>query len=383
MNRIIGPVAVALALAGCGGERAPEKADAAAPSRPVAPAPIAASGAGPAARPEIREFRDWRAVCDNGNRCVAWTGSNEGGWLRVGMEAGPEAAPTVTASEGFTNSTNSAGLGLKIDGRDFDLAGGPRDAANAAAARERAGRILNALAAARSVSLRFEDRSITLSPSGVSAALLWIDERQGRLGTTAALLRRGERPAAAVPPPPRLPAVRPAPPVAQTGFAAANPMEDEPDASLRAPAALEARQEVKACRAENNEYLDKAVLAARLDASTVLWGIPCGSGAYNATYVLYLARPDGGDVRPADLPTWKPAGGDDEGDLWLVNPVYDPAARTLTVFPRGRGLGDCGTIQTWAWTAKGFALTEERSMGDCQGMPPDYWPTTWRADVRP
>jgi hypothetical protein len=72
-----------------------------------------------------------------------------------------------------------------------------------------------------------------------------------------------------------------------------------------------------------------------------------------------------------------------EGDIggegpWLVNPIYDPARRTLTVFPRGRGLGDCGTITTWTWTTGGFVLSEERSMGDCWGMTPDVWPTLWR-----
>jgi hypothetical protein len=268
---------------------------------------------------------------------------------------------------------------LRIDGRDFAFRAGPEDAANADASETRARNILTALAAARSVSLALDGRTIDLPASGASAALLWIDERQGRLGTTTALLRRGDRPARAVPAAPALPVVRPAPPVAQGAFAGANsPMGEDPPASLRVPSAIEALAEVKACREESNDYLDKAVLAARLDASTVLWGIPCGSGAYNATYVLYLARPDGTGVRPAPLPKRDPGSARDDGDLWLVNPVYDTEAQTLTVFPRGRGLGDCGTIQTWTWTAEGFALTEERIMGDCQGMSPDHWPTTWR-----
>ncbi|GAA0644991.1 DUF1176 domain-containing protein [Brevundimonas lenta] len=363
-------------MAACGDGAATEKATgAAAPASAASATAAAVAAAG--VQPEVREFRDWRAVCDNGNACVAYTGSDEGGWLRVGMEAGPNARPTVVASEGFQGS-DPAKMRLKIDGRDFALTGGPQDAANADASEARARGLLAALAGARSVSLELDDRSIALPASGASAALLWIDERQGRLGTTTALLRRGDRPASAVPAAPAVPVVRPAPAIAQTGFeGASNPMEDEPR-GLVVPVDIEARVEVKACRAENNEYLDKAVLAARLDAATVLWGVPCGSGAYNATYVLYLARPDGTGVRPADLPTWRPQGRPGETDLWLVNPVYYPQTRTLIIFPRGRGLGDCGTITVWTWTANGFALTEERTMGDCQGMPPDQWPTTWR-----
>lgn len=366
-------LATVILLAACGDGAATDRAGAAVV--PGAAGATEQSAADPTARPEIREFRDWRAICDNGNVCVAWTGSDEGGWLRIGMEAGPDARPTVQASGGFDHDGAPADVRLKIDGRDYAVSGGA-----GSDARHRS--VVGALASAQTVTLETGDRAIELPASGVSAALLWIDERQGRLETTTALLRRGDRPASTVPSAPALPMVQSAPPIDQGAFAAANaPMGDDPPPQLRVPAAIEARPEVKACRAENNEYLDKAVLAARLDGSTVLWGVPCGSGAYNATYVLYLARPDGSGVRPAELPTREPVGGED--DLWLVNPQYDPEGQTLTVFPRGRGLGDCGTIQTWTWTAEGFALTRERFMGDCQGMSPDYWPTTWRADVRP
>lgn len=381
--RMVTLLAAAAALAGCGdggatGEtEGPQGPVAAAPS-PDSPGPAQTA---PAMRTEVREFRDWRAVCDNGNACVAWTGSDTAGWLRVAMEPGPDAVPRVDAgSWAFGGPDQNADtLRLRIDGRDQSLRAGPRDAANAEAGAARGRALVAGIVAARSLGLSSNGQAGALPASGASAALLWIDERQGRLDTTTALVRRGDRAASTVPAPPPLPVVRQAPAVAQTGFeGAANPMADEPP-GLRVPAAIEARAEVKACRAENNEYLNKAVLAARLDASTVLWGVPCGSGAYNATYVLYLADATGGNVRPAALPTREPRKANAEGDLWLVNPVYDPPTQTLTVFPRGRGLGDCGTIQTWTWTGRaGFALKQERFMGDCHGMTPDYWPTTWR-----
>ncbi|RZJ77033.1 MAG: DUF1176 domain-containing protein, partial [Brevundimonas sp.] len=257
---------------------------------------------------------------------------------------------------------------------------GVRDAANAAAGERRNRTIVAALVAAGSVELTAGGDAEALPFAGASAAFLWIDERQGRLGTTTALIRRGDRPASNVPVAPALPRVAAAPAASQAGFeGAADPMNDEPR-KLVVPAAIEALGEVKACRAENNDVLNQAILGARLDASTILWGIPCGSGAYNATYVLYLARPDGSGVREAVLPEqMRRTEGDIGGqDQWLVNPVYDARSQTLTVFPRGRGLGDCGTITTWTWTARGFALSAEKSMGDCWGMSPDVWPTTWR-----
>jgi hypothetical protein len=380
MRALIVTALAVVSLTACGRE---EKTAANAPEAP--PAVPAAPGATitptPAVSPESREFRDWRAACDNGNRCVAWGGSDSG-WIRIAIDAGPEAVAVVSAGSWSLGDVGKApdSLSLRIDGRDYALRPGPRDAANAQASAERTGQILAALPAARTLALASGAQTADLPASGVSAALLWIDERQGRLGTTTALLRRGDRPASAVPAGPALPRVTPAPAMSQAGFeGGANPMEDDPR-PLTVPAGIEGLKAVKACRAEGNDDLNKAVLAARLDGSTVLWGIPCGSGAYNATYVLYLARPDGSGVRPAPLPERTPR---TEGDIggegpWLVNPIYDPQRQTLTVFPRGRGLGDCGTITTWTWTAQGFVLSQERSMGDCWGMSSDLWPTLWR-----
>lgn len=382
MRALIVTALAAVSLAACGRE----EADKAAAPGVVAPVPVGSTGGAPApapvaAVPDMREFRDWRAACDNGNACMAWGGSDSG-WIRIAIDAGPNAAPTVTAGSWSLGDVGKApeSLTLKVDGRDYALRAGPRDAANATAAADRAREIIAALPASRSLALASGAQTADLPSSGISAALLWIDERQGRLDTTTALLRRGSRPASTVPAAPTLPRVTPAPAVSQAGFeGAANPMEDDPR-SLTVPAAIEGRQEVKACRAENNEYLNQAILAARLDASTVLWGIPCGSGAYNATYILYLARPDGTGVRGTDLPerTRRTEGDIGGQDQWLVNPIYNPQRQTLTVFPRGRGLGDCGTITTWTWSGGRFLLSEERSMGDCWGMSSDLWPTLWR-----
>lgn len=382
MRALILSAVAAVSLTACGrDEPASPSAPAPGAAAPTASEQAAAAPVPAAAVPVMREFRDWRAACDNGNRCVAWGGSDNG-WIRVAMDAGPDALPSVYIGSWAFGDADKAPetLKLKIDGREFAVRGGPQDAASVAANAQRARAVIAALPASRSLALASGNQTADLPSSGISAALLWIDERQGRLDTTTALLRRGARPASAVPAAPALPRAIPAPAVSQAGFeGASNPLEDEPR-GLKVPAAIEAREEVKTCRSENNEYLNAAVLAARLDGQTVLWGIPCGSGAYNATYVLYLARPDGSNVRKANLPERAPR---TEGDLggqeqWLVNPIYNAERRTLTVFPRGRGLGDCGTITTWTWTTGGFTLSEERSMGDCWGMTSDVWPTLWR-----
>lgn len=382
MRTLILATTAALALTACGRGSAPEKADNVA-SAAGAPDQLAVTqvAAAPAMQTENRTFRDWRVVCDNGNACVAWTGG-DGGWLRIALQPGPGQVPSIeTGSWAFGEiGDDSTQLSLLVDGRRQQLRAGPENAANAQDHADRMRRIVSAIAQAKTIALGSSSRTEAISASGAAAALLWIDERQGRLETTGALMRRGARPDTAVPAAPPLPRVTPARAVDQGAFrGAANPMQNDPP-KLAVPATLESRTDVRECRAEGNPTLNAAILAVKLSANTELWGIPCGSGAYNATYKLFLTGLNGANPRPATLPEREPRR---EGDIggegpWLVNPFYDTAAQTLTVFPRGRGLGDCGTITTWAWTGTAFALTEERSMGDCWGMGPDHWPTYWR-----
>jgi hypothetical protein len=236
--------------------------------------------------------------------------------------------------------------------------------------REDARAALDALAQGKVMIIRGASTQ-EVSLHGAAAALLWIDEKQGRLDTSTALIRRGDRPASTVPVAPPLPTVTPAPAVDQAGFG---------DVDQRVPAALRTRTEVGTCLKESAmPAVSDMVMSARLDARTELWGVPCGSGAYNVTHNWYLTGPGGRDPRPALLAG---AAGPDADpvmpDNSTVNGAYDPKTRTLSAFAQGRGIGDCGSAQTWAWTGDRFVLTQESTMGECAGVPSDLWPVTWR-----
>jgi hypothetical protein len=301
----------------------------------------------------------------------------------VRLDAGGQATPQILAGlSAFAGEDEVSGLRLVLDGRSRTLDAGNRDSGSAVPA-DQVRAALTDLAAAGSIVVRMGETEAALPAAGAAAAMLWIDERQGRLGAASALIRRGDRPASSVPAPPALPRVEAAPAVDQGALAgAADPMEDGAAAGLALPAAVEALARVKACRAETsyNEYLRNAVFAARLGQNTQLWGVPCFSGAYNAGYDLYLTDGQGRAPRLARFPGWRDAPRE-EGDIadeGLVNPVYDARANTIRHFPRGRGLGDCGTMQSWTWTGRAFVLNAERALGDCWGMSPALWPTTWR-----
>ncbi|HYC67426.1 DUF1176 domain-containing protein [Brevundimonas sp.] len=321
----------------------------------------AAASAGVAT--ESRVFRDWIAVCDNGNACFAYGPGREGfGWLRVAMEPGPDARPQVAAGYWPEGAETTRAFSLTIDGAAYPMALANNEPVAAEVAPARALEVVRALAAGNTARIS-ADHGISLS--GAAAALLWIDERQGRVGTVTALRRAGARPASIVRPAPPLPVVAPAPAVSQTGFG---------DQNQTLPAALEAVPAVAECRAETAEHwVGKEVMSARLDASTELWAVPCFAGAYNMGHDWYITGPGGRDPRPARL-----ASGSGEAGAGTINGGYSPESRTIVAFAKGRGVGDCGTASTWTWTGREFVLTHESEMQECWGVPSDYWPTTWR-----
>lgn len=357
--KLIWTAAIAAVLAACSGDK-----PAAAAGEPAEAAPASqAAAAAASGRPESRAFSDWKAVCDNGGRCMTWSGMGTGGWLAIRLDAGPDARPEIAMD---LSAISSVPIRLVIDGRPQDLTAPAADEVGFRVPAADVPATLARLASAREIKLVAPEMDGEIPSAGASAAMLWIDERQGRLGTTTALIRKGDRPASAVPAAPALPAVVAAPAISQSGFG---------DEGQTLPAALEALPAVKACRAETsfNADISKAVMSARLDASTELWAVPCFAGAYNMGHDWYVTGPGGRDPRAATLPS---ASG--EPSSGTVNGGYDPGTRTISAFSKGRGLGDCGVASTWTWTGRTFVLTEESSMEDCEGVPADFWPTTWR-----
>lgn len=331
----------------------------------LALAALAVGGDAPAQTappPESRVFRDWLAVCDNTNDCVAFGGASwAGGWIRIARPAGPGAAPSVHVNLWSSEGAMTAAL----DGEPLSLV---EDSAVGAFAAPDA--LATARALARGAQVTVDgDESAQISLSGVAAALLWIDERQGRLGASDAFMRPGDRDPSTAPQAPARPVLHAAPAISQTGF--------EGDAPAL-PGALTSLPAVADCREETawNAHLQGETIAARLDPETVLWGVPCFAGAYNLGFRFWTITDDS-PPEPVRFPGALSEPADD-----LINPMYDPDTRILSAFAKGRGLGDCGLHQQWVWTASGFALALEVEMPECFAVLPDLWPVSWRAEVR-
>lgn len=346
-------LALAGLAAGCGAQ---QEANAPADAPPSADAPTAAA----AFTPQERTFRDWYAVCDNAGRCSAY-GANglTTGWIILTRDAGAGAPVQVAAGQAAWDETEAgAAPRLVLDGRPLALSDDP--ARTLSLARD--------LARGQALSVIAGDQTVEVSLSGAAAALLWIDERQGRLDTATAVMRPGDEPADRIPDPAPLPVVAGVAAPAQT---------DLPRSGVTLPLALRRLPEVRSCLDELWPDAEPLHSVARLADGVYLWGVECFRGAYNLGQRFWITGEDGADPRPAALPT---ASGEAVNEL--VNAAFDPASGTLDAFARGRGLGDCGVIQEWAWTGQAFALTREAVMSECAGMSAEHWPALYRTRGR-
>jgi hypothetical protein len=318
---------------------------------------LAAAAAAPQPAP-LKLFQDWTVGCDNGRACQAVALLPEGDWAAATMVVArgpePETVPSfgIVQQEGAPAAFAEAGATrLPLVQTPDGLA--PKDPAALLGLLRRADELRLLDAAGKPVS--------RVSLRGASAALLYMDDRQRRIGTETALVRHGPKPAGAVPPPPALPVVRQA---ATSG--AAEPRLDR--ARL-----IKAVADTSCDRAAKPED----VLVARLDAANTLVLVPdwCGSGAYNFASIALIAD-NRGRTRPAQFETPPGIG---EGDA-LVNADWADETGRLSTYAKGRGIGDCGTAQGFVWDGARFRLVELSTMGECRGSLD--WITTWRATVR-
>lgn len=336
------------------------------------------ASAGESVPSETRTFGNWTAVCNNANDCWAYAtaANHESGWVVLSYAGGPSARVELKVGDW---SDEPGLLTLSIDGQAIPASASPntdqRDVAMIDRFDDLPGFIsLMARGQILGIASADTESSPSISLQGAHAAFLWIDERQGRLGTSAALVSRGERPLS-IPDAPELPVVRAAPLVSQAGLTD----------SVTLGARLEALPAVKACRTGIERLRGSSrpdqTSVARLSDNTLLWTVLCFQGAYNEGHRFFLTDDHGANPRPILLPTTD-QDGDDAGqddDYIVINAAFDLNTRTISSFSKGRGLGDCGGAYVWTWTGREFTLTNEQVMQRCAGIGADLWPTTWQS----
>ena len=314
-----------------------------------------------------RQFGDWLATCQPNGYCAATTSDNPNPGndsvadyiLRVARhERGIYWEVSMTAIAHMPADFQK--IEFDIDGqintfeqfRDYGAYGNLNDFYFISEPGEK---LLNQLVAGNRAVTGFLDEDLQkqtagFSLSGLTAALLWIDERQNRIGS--------ERLAYAAP-------------IGLTPLSRDFPTAVPSDLII---------QHARDTECESFEDFAGAyqVITQQVDEEHWIYLIPCTAGAYNYFYKVYQGN--GTYYAPVyfaefdDLTGWT-------GTAMVVNPIYDRETKILTSFSKGRGIGDCGATGKWQWQNYTFIMLEYRAKFDCDGQGgPESFPLIFKLD---
>jgi hypothetical protein len=347
-----------------------------------------------AAQPVSRRFKDCEAVCDNVHDCrvigltdnppMTADGQAETLELDLWRKAGPEGEERLVLSQGGEFKPR----GFKLDdkpapeldrlpwkdrrqvrswlpgddstrGLVIQWALEDRAAIRAFLDRIRDAKVLSVWGVIPE--LEHPRTPLAVSLAGLNAALLAVDDVQGRAGTKAAWIRRGDKPESAVP-------------AAELPPKAPHPPRPPPLSKVEQRKILAAAQR----RASAEDSVSAYALSADKALVIVEWGGNGGAG-YNPSQGLEIVSRHHASVpEPFFLPQPEDAPGkpsQDPGELYRTE--FDPDTLTLSTRYNGRGIGDCGGMRSWRFDGERFVLLAASSMDACAGLAPSDWPQEW------
>jgi hypothetical protein len=320
-----------------------------------------------------KEVRDWTVECSNGLTCNmsfsdwAAKGVQYVGFQRKGEPNAPVELRLRMAPDFSPDVDPAITFQFRVDGKELltlaakDLTPGEHGETSFHADQARVLALMEAMEAGKTAEVTVSGKAgsemLAIKLNGVKAAMLYIDEVQGRVDRIDALEAKGDK--------------------QPTEFAVAKDiltLEDMPEIVRK-------------------DFTDSGGACSDLEPETVrqfegfnvtvgeieLLGVPCATGgAYNQPYALYVVNeaverisfPSMQNGRPTTMST-------------AMNVDFDPVAKTMTSFFRGRGIGDCGQFFKWLIndSTNSLELLEMRSKGECDegGNDPTQFPLVWKA----
>jgi len=322
---------------------------------------LAFAGAGHA---QVFTYKDWAVACDNTRHCeaVAYQSDEadaEPVVLWLSRDAGPGAPVSMQVDVG--DSDDQTQLTLRLGNSTLKGVAPQKDLSA-----EQTGKLLAYFLVGQKVNLSSGSKRWELSLAGSNAALLKMDEVQGRIGTPGAFIRKGNKPESAAFLPLQAPKVK----------AAALPKTTKADEALL-PLILRSITP-RDCWDDLPDDSGPETSITRVSTAQVVVIRECSRGAYQGGSGLWLAnsKPPYAAKR-LEVPI--PGG---EATDYVMNASFTNGV--LASYEKGRGVFDCGAGYQWVWTGKAFALTHAWSAPLCRGMPAGgYDLRTFTADAAP
>lgn len=305
----------------------------------------------------IHEFRDWLVACDNTRVCQAQGYADESGTepeagraaLIVERAAGPGRAPTWRFRFARFDDTDQApaqGLPVQLRAGTLRLALPAIDPRNEelVVPDAQVPALRRAVLAADRLWLQAGRSRWWVSLAGARAALMKMDDLQGRLGTPGALVQRGSRPEAQVPQP-LLPLVQ------------EQDLPPTTDADRLLEPALRAALPGPNDDCPSFDRAQPLPPPRRLDARSLLVVQPCFRAAYQVGSRLWQVD-DAPPHRARALRPPRPHSESIDDGLVVIEHLSAGGVFELHEAAKSRGLGDCWSTFTWGWAAHGLVLLQ-------------------------
>ena len=314
-----------------------------------------ASAAALAALPALATtfvYKDWALACDNTRGCEAAGFRAEGSdsrpvMLWIAREAGAGAPVRGRLKVETADGPRTGPFRLVIDSKAHVDA--PLDGDLDAAAFARA---LPRLMERSSVEVELQGERFTLSLNGLKAALLKMDDLQGRIGTVGALVRPGPKSERDVPP--ALPAFVPHP--------APNFALKSTDAALLALVAPTLAADCNVALSAGPDGADTTIHRVSDDQVIVLR--ECQRDEFESGYAAWLVH----DKPPYTASRLEFPQADGPPRALAMGAQWEGGGGTLRSISKGSAANDCGGDAFWTWTGRALELYNAHEAPLCRGM---------------
>jgi hypothetical protein len=294
--------------------------------------------------------KDWELACDNTRTCRAagYREEDDGpnATIQLTRAAGPN-QPVKVELQLADDERHPAPdqLAMSIDGRALGIVRADPKSSILTLTEAQVRALLPALLKDGRIAWTGKGTTWTVSTAGANAVLLKMDEFQGRLDTSGALVRKGSKPESNVLPPLPAPEIQ-AGPVSQDK----NPIKLTAAQTRELKAALRKTVKEGDCEQLDSTSETAGELEARpFTKDKLLVSHTCWTAAYNTGdgYWVVNAKPPYAAVL-------------------VTTSATDYEDGVITSFQKGRGIADCVATATWTWDGRAFAQTSDTTTGMCR-----------------
>ncbi|WP_410209509.1 DUF1176 domain-containing protein [Aquirhabdus sp.] len=298
---------------------------------------------------------DWEIICDNTRTCRAAGYQNEDNGTQQPVSvlltraAGRNQAVVGQIRLGATDTDpTDTEVQMKINGQNFGKVSISKDGdfiGHLSSAQVEG--ILSSVKKTSPIDLIGKQQKWRISDKGAAAVLLKMDDVQGRINTTGAIVKKGTLTEANV-----LPALPK--PLITAVKVKSSPVSWNPTQRSQLRAALKStfKSDDDACSMLTDPQEGSSEISiTRLNDQKLLASALCWRAAYNEGYGYWVI-----DAKAPYHP------------VLVTTDASDYQEGKITSVQKGRGVGDCLSSESWAWDGNHFIHTGASTTGECKAV---------------